>query len=276
MNANRMHSDSGYIKLYRRITEWRWYADPVMFRVFVHLLLTVNYEDAEWRNMTIKRGQRVTSVPHLAEELGVNRETVRYALKRLTNSGEISRCGNSRYTIITVNNYNEYQENSALITRCLQTDYSQNTGELGTIKEEKEEKEKKEGQESTDGRTENAFSENSFSENTISETAVRENTLPENPKNERIQQNTVSRYSTEKEQELQKSLNERYGKEIVELYEQRFRQWSLKKGAAVPMYQTIEKWLERDGVKPRCEKKMDLYSSFDAEEIDRRILDFYG
>lgn len=276
MNANRMHSDSGYIKLYRRITEWRWYADPVMFRVFVHLLLTVNYEDAEWRNMTIKRGQRVTSVSHLAAELGYSKDTIQKALKRLVDSGEITRTPNARYTILTVNNYDEYQDNRTLNER--QTNDSRTTAERApvTIKEEKEEKEKKEGQESTDGRTENAFSENSFSENTISETAVRENTLPENPKNERIQQNTASRYSTEKEQELQKSLNERYGKEIVELYEQRFRQWSLKKGAAVPMYQTIEKWLERDGVKPRCEKKMDLYSSFDAEEIDRRILDFYG
>lgn len=271
MNANRMHSDSGYIKLYRRITEWRWYADPVMFRVFVHLLLTANHGEGEWRDITVKRGQRVTSVSHLAAELGYSKDTIQKALKRLVDSGEITRTPNARYTILTVNNYDEYQDNRTLNER--QTNDSRTTAERApvTIKEEKEEKEKKEGQESTYGRTENAFSENSFSEN-----PVRENAIPEKPKNERIQQNTVSRYSTEKEKALENSLTEKYGRETVEVYEQRFLLWSVKKGAAVPMYQTIEKWIERDGIKPLCERGTGTHSSLDAEKIDRQILEFYG
>lgn len=51
---------SGWIKLHRKITEWEWYSDANTFRVFMHLLLTANYEDKRWRNIDVKRGQIIT------------------------------------------------------------------------------------------------------------------------------------------------------------------------------------------------------------------------
>lgn len=102
--------EGGYIKLYRKMTKWQWYSDEVMFRVFMHLLLTANYEPAYWRDVKIERGQTVVSLAKLGATLNYSKDTVLKALKRLEISGEITRRPTARYTIITISNYNEYQD----------------------------------------------------------------------------------------------------------------------------------------------------------------------
>lgn len=242
-----MRGDRGYIKLYRSITEWRWYSDPVMFRVFVHLLLTANYEPHDWRDITVRRGQRVTSVQHLAGELGYSKETVRYALKRLVNSGEITTSATNRYTVITLKNYDFYQGNSEQITGRAQTDNRQITDKRGTIKEIKEEKETREGEERT----------------------------ADDPTADGQSAGDLQPYPADKEQPDEKSLIGKYGEETVKRYEQRFESWCKRKGATLPLYPTIERWIERDGVKPLREREREAGSSLDLTEIDRQILEFY-
>ena len=63
------------------------------------------------------------------------------------------------------------------------------------------------------------------------------------------------------------SLISEYGEQNVALYEQKFRDWKSSKGGNfnVPIYSTIAKWLEQDGVlkyQPRDEN-----SSFDIESV---------
>ena len=41
----------GYIQLYRSILDWEWYHDMTTKSVFLHLLLTANYEPQKWRGM---------------------------------------------------------------------------------------------------------------------------------------------------------------------------------------------------------------------------------
>lgn len=100
----------GYIKLYRKFIEWEWYSDANTRAVFLHLLLTANWKDATWNGIPIKRGQRLTSVSTLNEELHMNSEKkVRVALDHLEKTGEIKRLTTKRYTLITVENYEFYQ-----------------------------------------------------------------------------------------------------------------------------------------------------------------------
>ena len=33
----------GFIKLYREILDWQWYGEAATLKLFLHLLLTVNY-----------------------------------------------------------------------------------------------------------------------------------------------------------------------------------------------------------------------------------------
>lgn len=100
----------GYIKLHRKMMMWEWYKDITVARVFLHLLLTVNYEPQEWHGKTVQRGQRVTSYQELAKELEMSKSTIYRVLKKLEDTKEV-RCETpGRYTVITIINYDKYQD----------------------------------------------------------------------------------------------------------------------------------------------------------------------
>ena len=80
----------GYIKLYRQVMKWEWYDDSNTFRLFIHLLLKANYEDAQWRGLTIKRGQLFTSIGHLSHELKISDKAIRIALDKMISDGLVS------------------------------------------------------------------------------------------------------------------------------------------------------------------------------------------
>lgn len=92
-------------KLHRKITEWEWYSDANTFRVFMHLLLTANYEDKRWRNIDVKRGQIITGRMELAQTLRLSERQIRTALDKLKMSGVITIKTTNQYSLITVENY---------------------------------------------------------------------------------------------------------------------------------------------------------------------------
>ena len=104
---------SGWIKLHRKITEWEWYSDANTFRVFMHLLLTANYEDKRWRNIDVKRGQIITGRMELAQTLRLSERQIRTALDKLKMSGVITIKTTNQYSLITVENYSCFQNLSA-------------------------------------------------------------------------------------------------------------------------------------------------------------------
>ena len=99
----------GFIKLYRQVMKWEWYDDANTFRLFIHLLLKANYEDAQWRGLTIKRGQLFTSIGHLSHELKISNKAIRIALDKLTKTKEVASKGASNGTMITICKYDSYQ-----------------------------------------------------------------------------------------------------------------------------------------------------------------------
>lgn len=101
--------ENGFIKLHRNILKWCWYDDPITRSMFIHLLLTVNYEDRQWRNITIKRGSRVASYEVLATELKLSIRQARTAIEHLETTGEVTRSAHAKFTVFSVNNYNIYQ-----------------------------------------------------------------------------------------------------------------------------------------------------------------------
>ena len=99
----------GWIKLHRKMINWEWYNDINVKVVFLHLLLTANHEDKKWQGIEIKRGQKITSLSHLAEETKLSVKQIRNVLNKLKSTGEITSKGTSKYTIITIVKYNDYQ-----------------------------------------------------------------------------------------------------------------------------------------------------------------------
>lgn len=103
----------GFIKLHRKILDWEWYDDTNVKIVFLHLLLTANYEDKDWHGINIKRGQRIISLNGLAEETRLSLKQVRLALDKLNRTNEVITKGHSTYTLVTIVNYEKYQINEA-------------------------------------------------------------------------------------------------------------------------------------------------------------------
>lgn len=114
--------ESGYVRDYRSVLNWEWYKDANTSRLFRHLILTVNYEDRKWRGKVIKRGQRVTSYQQLSSELNISVQGIRTAVNHLKSTGEITYLGTREYSIITVNNYDHFQQ----LTNVQQTDSMNN------------------------------------------------------------------------------------------------------------------------------------------------------
>ena len=100
----------GWIKLYRKITEWEWYKSPSVRCVFLHLLLTANTKDKRYKGRVIKRGQTLTSASKLAQENGLGLNTVKRSLKKLEDTCEIKKEHFMNGSLITVVRYEQYQD----------------------------------------------------------------------------------------------------------------------------------------------------------------------
>ena len=112
---------AGFILLYRQITEWEWYQNPNTFRVFLHCLLMANFTEGKFEGITVERGQFVTSLPTLSKQTRLTIQQVRTALDHLKSTGEITDRAYSKFRVITVVKYNEYQQDN-------RQDNSQSTG----------------------------------------------------------------------------------------------------------------------------------------------------
>jgi len=102
-------ANNGYIKLYRKMTEWGWYKDANTKAVFLHLLLTANYKETEYMGVTIHPGQTVVGRKALAETLGLSEQKIRTALTRLKSTNEITIKTTNKFSVVTVVNWASYQ-----------------------------------------------------------------------------------------------------------------------------------------------------------------------
>ena len=100
----------GFISLHRKILEWEWYSDQNTFRIFIHLLLKANHKDNKYKGFMIKRGQLTTSLTSLETELKIGKQSIRTSLNRLKKTSEINTQTNTRFTLITICNYESYQQ----------------------------------------------------------------------------------------------------------------------------------------------------------------------
>lgn len=105
----------GWIKIHRKLLDWEWYDDGNVVRVFLHLLLTANFEPKKWHGITIERGQLATSVVNLASQVHLTSKQIRIVLEKLKNTNEIGIQTTNKYTLITICKYADYQTQEATI-----------------------------------------------------------------------------------------------------------------------------------------------------------------
>lgn len=133
--------ESGHIKLHRRMIKWRWYRDGNTMRLFLHLILTANWEDRDFETITVHRGQRVASRKALAEEIGMSEQAVRTAINHLISTKEITSVSTSKYTVFTVINYDAYQTVTSNSTSNQPATNQRATSDQPQLKKDKKDKE---------------------------------------------------------------------------------------------------------------------------------------
>jgi len=112
----------GWISLHRKLPNWEWYHDLKTKSLFIHCLLKANHKEKKWKGITIKRGSFITSLPHLTSELGISLQSLRTAIKNLESTGEIKKEATHKNTLITVVNYDSYQNSQQSTNRQI-TEY---------------------------------------------------------------------------------------------------------------------------------------------------------
>ena len=103
----------GWIKLHRKIWDnWIW-EDPEKLRAWLDILLMVNHEDKNvpynGKMITIKAGQKLTSINKLSERWGWSKHRVYRFFLLLKEDNMCYTNGTTSGTIITVVNWESYQ-----------------------------------------------------------------------------------------------------------------------------------------------------------------------
>lgn len=99
----------GWIKLYRKITEWDWYHDAEKVHLFIHLLLNAVFQQQV--GSSLKRAQLAVSKNTLHKETRISPSKIGTCLNDLVRTGEIelSKSPTPRPNLITVCKYELYQ-----------------------------------------------------------------------------------------------------------------------------------------------------------------------
>lgn len=124
-----MNINGNWIKLFSKFINWEWYKNKNTKIVFIHCLLRANWKDAKFEGVEIKRGSFATSLQTLMSELDMSKQEIRTALKHLISTHEITQEQHTKFTVITINNYELYQQvNTDNNTRATQEQHTCNTG----------------------------------------------------------------------------------------------------------------------------------------------------
>ena len=105
-----MAEPEGYVKINRNILNWGWYNNLKTCHMFIHLVIRANYKENVFMGVKIERGQLATSHRTLANETGLTVDEIRTALKHLVSTNEITITRHSKFLVITVLKYSDYQD----------------------------------------------------------------------------------------------------------------------------------------------------------------------
>jgi hypothetical protein len=115
--------------------EWEWYTDSNVMRLFIHCLLKANRKDKKWHGIEIKAGSFITSYENLSFELDLSVHQIRTALDKLKTTGEVANKTTSRYSMITINNWDSYQDNGKQNDKQVANEWQTNGKQVATTRE---------------------------------------------------------------------------------------------------------------------------------------------
>lgn len=116
-------ASGGYIKLFRKMTDWEYYNNPAIKAVWIHLLLKASTKTYKRGKYTLKRGQVFVTERELMGELGLTRSKVRTSLQKLHQNNQIIATKVWHGKLVTIVNFDDYQDNNShkITTKSPQT-----------------------------------------------------------------------------------------------------------------------------------------------------------
>jgi len=99
-----------FIQIHRKILEWWWYNDINVKVLFLHILFTANYTEKVWRWVTILPWQLLSWRKSLSKDTWLTESQVRTALDKLISTWEIAINSTNEYSILTLNNWDTYNQ----------------------------------------------------------------------------------------------------------------------------------------------------------------------
>jgi hypothetical protein len=136
---------SGWIKLHRSLVNWEWYDDLNTSRLFIHLLITANHKDNNWRGITIKRGSRLTSLDKLSSETSLSVSKIRTSIKKLILTNELASESHTQHTVFIIKNYDDYQGDDKQNDKRVTSESQASDKRIATNKNVKNENNEKNG-----------------------------------------------------------------------------------------------------------------------------------
>lgn len=113
-NDEVIQSKRGWIALSRDIDRYWIWLDARRFQMWVQMILWAQYRDGDvWvgaKTISLKRGQFVTTLKTLAGYMRCSKQTVLTFLRVLESSDMIKREKHAKFTVITIVNYDKYQQ----------------------------------------------------------------------------------------------------------------------------------------------------------------------
>jgi hypothetical protein len=107
-------SNQGWIKLHRKLLESPIFKDSQAVHLWLHILLKANHKDGQFlignTMVDIKRGQMLTGRKALAKETGINESKIRRLLNLYEIDSKVTIKKTTKYSIISITNYDLYQE----------------------------------------------------------------------------------------------------------------------------------------------------------------------
>jgi hypothetical protein len=100
---------TGFVLLFRQSIDSEVFSDPYLWHLFSWCLLKANYKTKTYRGELVPRGSFVCGRHSASEQLGIAGGTWYDRMKKLEAMGCVSIKSNSRFTVITVEKYEQYQ-----------------------------------------------------------------------------------------------------------------------------------------------------------------------
>ncbi len=109
--------NTGFVLVFRSVNKKGWYKDSEYVHLWFHLLLKANHTQTEilhdGKVVKLQPGQFVTGREVLATETGIHPSKITRVLKCFEIEQQIEQQTSSKYRIITVLNWDEYQNRTA-------------------------------------------------------------------------------------------------------------------------------------------------------------------